>query len=127
MLGVLISIGGVFWAASNPGPQAEQMLHGLEPAHMITLCLVLGTWNMVEIGLLTAGGIGYLRQRRRLGRWVGNVYGVLGVSCNILVVQYLPLAMGGGGQYSLLNVTSLFYPAFTLVLLNLVFRRDFRR
>ena len=127
MLLVLITVGGVFYAARNPGAHADQILHGHEPAYLVTLWLVLGAWNMVEIGLLTASGIGYLRQRRVLGRWVGNVYGVLGIICNILVVQYLPVEMGGGGQYGIGNVTSLFYPAFTLVLLNLVFRRDFRR
>ena len=126
-LGVLIGLGTALWAASNPGsPEAEHFLHGREPTYMVTLFVFLGAWTIVEVGLLVFSGIGYLRQRRKLGRWVGNVYGVLGIICNILVVQYLPADMGGG-KFDIGNVTGLFYPAFTLVLLNLVFRRDFRR
>lgn len=66
--------------------------------------------------LLIAGGIGYLKQRRVLGRTVGNIYGVLGIVLNVGVAVAIMFSFG--------LLVSLLYPVLTLVLVNTTFKDD---
>jgi hypothetical protein len=84
-------------------------------ASAIYLSLLL---SALGIGLLIASGIGYLQQKRVLGRGVGNVYAI--VSLVGQVVSLVLLAQGFG----IANIIGLVYPVLTLILLNTTFKDD---
>ncbi|MDF1702456.1 MAG: hypothetical protein P1V36_15000 [Planctomycetota bacterium] len=69
--------------------------------------------------ILITSGVGYLKQRRGMGRKVGNIYGVLGVIYN------LGFALMTTFQFGVL--IGLLYPVLTLVLINTTFKDDLVR
>lgn len=82
------------------------------------------TWIMVDIFasvlfavLLIVSGIGYLKQKRVMGRRVGSMYGIVGV------LYYLAFVVVVGMQFMIL--IGLIYPVLTLALLNTTFKDDF--
>ena len=77
--------------------------------------------GLVTGALLILSGFGYLRQRRRLGLWIGLVYCGAGIAGQVTVAILSPRELGLG------VVIGLFYPLFTAFLLLAIFRRDFAR
>jgi hypothetical protein len=75
--------------------------------------------------LLIASGIGYLQQKKFLGRVLGNVCAVVRLATALTTVIWLPGALGGG--FGLLSILSFVYPVLTLLLLNVTFKDDFTR
>lgn len=75
--------------------------------------------------LLFLSAIGYLKRKRLLGRYLGNAYAIAAFGFTASSLTLLPKELTGG--LSLAVIRSLFYPVFTLVLLNWVFRRDLVR
>jgi hypothetical protein len=75
--------------------------------------------------LLIVSGIGYLQQKRVLGRMLGNVYAVFAIAMAIPMAVWLPVTLGGG--LSLGTLVNFIYPVLTLVLLNLTFKDDLTR
>ena len=73
--------------------------------------------SFVFAGLLIASGIGYLKQKKVLGRKVGNIYGILGV---LLQAGMAVLAAFNFGM-----LIGFLYPVLTLILLNTTFKDDF--
>ena len=67
--------------------------------------------------LLIVSAVGYLKQRRFMGRTLGNVYAVLGLVSATLFVTAFP--------FRIQSVIEFVYPLLTLFLLNLTFRDDF--
>ena len=75
--------------------------------------------------LLLLSGIGYLKQKRVLGRWFGNGYGIVAITYVTVSLTLLPEELTEG--FSIGVIRSLIYPCFTMVLLNSTFRRDLAR
>jgi hypothetical protein len=75
--------------------------------------------------LLIASGVGYLQQKRFLGRSLGNVYGVVSIAGGLLMA--LIVAEKAGGGFNIGTLVGLVYPVLTLVLLNTTFKEDFIR
>lgn len=75
-------------------------------------------------GLLLAGGVGYLRQRR-WGRVLGNLYVIASVASTVHAVRMVPPEYGGGLRFAALLY--FVYPILTLYLLNWTFREDLKR
>jgi hypothetical protein len=89
-----------------------------------TLPLMLTAAGSALVGaLLIASGVGYLKQKKFLGRTLGNVYAVFSLVTSIPIALFMPVALGGG--FNLLSILGLLYPALTLLLLNTVFKEDF--
>lgn len=79
----------------------------------------------VSAVLLIASGVGYLQQKKFLGRTLGNANAVLGIAASLGMAQLAPAAAGGG--FSLGTLIGLVYPVLTLILLNTTFKEDFVR
>ena len=75
--------------------------------------------------LLILSGIGYLQQKKFLGRTLGNVCAVFRFAVTSATILWLPAAFGGGS--GILSILSFVYPVLTLVLLNTTFKEDLTR
>jgi len=75
--------------------------------------------------LLLISGIGFLKRKRILGRWLGNAYAVVAIGYASASLVLLPSELTGGLTLDLIR--SLFYPLFLVLLLNGVFRKDLVR
>jgi hypothetical protein len=93
---------------------------GGEPPPAVLLYLTL-VYLLVDIGLMIPAGIGYLKLKRVLGRWVGSLQAVISLCYFAAVVTY---TQSEGVQFTFSNLTYLVYPGLTLVLLNVVFREN---
>ena len=78
-------------------------------------------YAQVGIGLLEAllfllSGIGYLKQKRVMGRYLGSIGAVLGLASVAFQLTYFP--------FGLEHMSSIIYPVLVLILLNTTFRDD---
>ncbi len=73
--------------------------------------------------LLLASGVGYLKQKKFLGRFLGNVYAITAIIQGTVTGMMLSPAIGGG--FNLGSIIGLIYPVLTLALLNTTFKEDF--
>ncbi len=78
---------------------------------------------LVSIILEVVSGTGYLKQKRRMGWLVGNIYAVFSLIGGIAIGQMMPSELGGG--FGLSTLIELVYPVLTLFLLNSTFKEDF--
>lgn len=83
---------------------------------VVYAALVLG---VIRMGILLAAGVGYLQQKKFLGRTLGNVYGILAIGDTVMGLALLKSGFGIGA------IIGLIYPILTLVLLNTTFKDDF--
>lgn len=79
--------------------------------------------GVVSSILLIASGVGYLKQKRFLGRTLGNVYAGLAILSS--VVMGFMVSNEAGGGFNIGTIIGLTYPVLTLVLLNTTFKEDF--
>jgi succinate dehydrogenase/fumarate reductase cytochrome b subunit len=84
--------------------------------------IVLGAVSAI---LLIVSGVGYLQQKKFLGRTLGNTYAVLSIASS-LVMGVVVTADAGGG-FNIGTIIGLVYPVLTLILLNGTFKEDFVR
>lgn len=103
--------------------QADKMLQGIEQAGSVWYVII--ALSFVSAVLLIASGIGYLQQKRFLGRTLGNIWAVLSIVGSIVSAVMVTQEVGGG--FSLGAIVGLVYPLLTLVLLNGTFKEDFTR
>jgi hypothetical protein len=85
-------------------------------------------WVAISVAsslLLLLAGIGYLKQKRFLGRTLGNTYAVLAIVTSIVGAATAPVELGGG--FSIGTVIGLVYPLITLYCVNIVFKQDLVR
>ena len=74
--------------------------------------------GVVRVGLMIAAGVGYLGQKRVLGRTVGSLYGALGLLSIVSDIVALHAPVG------IFTIIALIYPVLTLILLNTTFKDD---
>jgi hypothetical protein len=74
-----------------------------------------------DVTLLVVAGVGYLRQRRVMGRWLGSAEAVFSLLFFGYVLGY---TLGQGHPFMFSALQQLIYPGITLVLLNVVFREN---
>lgn len=87
---------------------ANQPGYGLA---MLNLLLSLAT-----VVLLIAAGVGYLGQKRVMGRILGNGYGIASLASSAVGVA--------AGGFSIFTLVFIIYPILTLALLNTTFKDD---
>ena len=85
----------------------------------LVLLLVLTLLSGV---LLLVSGIGYLKQRRILGRMVGKIYAVTAIVDSIVSGLLFKPELSGG--FSIGTIIGLIYPILTLFLINTTFKDD---
>jgi hypothetical protein len=87
-----------------------------------TTLTVIVSMNIIYFLLLLLSGIGYLKLKKIMGRFVGNVYGAAAVIYSILSTMVFPDVFGKSPGIG--AIISLIYPVLTLILLNTVFKKN---
>jgi len=87
-----------------------------------TLVMIVALSILSNI-LLLVSGIGYLKQKKIMGRMVGNAYAIFGIVSSIASGLMFGAEMGGG--FNIGTMIGLIYPVVTLILLNTTFVDDF--
>lgn len=82
---------------------------------VIYLSLLLGTISVI---LLIASGVGYIQQKRFLGRGVGTAYAIVSLVSTVVGIVGIRNGFGIG------TIIGLIYPVLTLILLNTTFKED---
>jgi hypothetical protein len=84
----------------------------------VSVLYLLLLLNLVLVGLLIGAGVGYLKQKRVLGRGIGSTYGIISLATQ--VVGLLLYRQGFG----IASIIGMIYPVLTLILLNTTFKDD---
>ncbi len=71
----------------------------------------------LSAALLIVSGIGYLGQKRVLGRMMGSFYGIASIANN-------GLSLAVGEEFNFGTIVGLVYPVLTLILVNTTFKDD---
>lgn len=78
--------------------------------------------TIISSVLLLLSGIGYLKQKKFLGRTIGNTYAVVTIISSVITGIMFAPELGGG--FNIGTLIGLIYPVLTLILLNTTFRED---
>lgn len=78
--------------------------------------------SLVSSVLLLLSGIGYLKQKKFLGRTIGNLYAVISIISSVVSGILFSVDLGGG--FNIGTMLGLIYPVITLILLNTTFKED---
>jgi hypothetical protein len=98
---------------------ADKALTDANVEHVSAGALYAGiAFGLLRMALMLAAGIGYLGQKRVLGRIVGNLYGALGLLSTIIDVAVVHSGVG------IATIIFVIYPVLTLILLNTTFKDD---
>jgi hypothetical protein len=73
--------------------------------------------------LLLLSGIGYLKQKKIMGRLLGNLYAVINIISSVISGILIDDPDIGGG-FNIMTIVGLIYPVLTLILLNSTFKDD---
>ena len=88
-----------------------------------SLIMLGGALDLVFMILLILAGIGYLKQRRVLGKIVGTVYAVTAILWGAGALFYFQQATGQSAGIG--SLIGFIVPGVTLILLHLTFKDDF--
>lgn len=80
--------------------------------YLVTLMMAVSAF------LLITSGVGYIKQKRFLGRTLGTAYAVLSIGSSVLSLALLHTGFGIG------SIIGLIYPVLTLILVNTTFKDD---
>jgi hypothetical protein len=78
--------------------------------------------SLVTSVLQLLSGIGYLKQKKVMGRMIGNIYAIISIINSI--VSGIMFAPEIGGGFNIMTIVGLIYPVLTLILLNTTFKDD---
>jgi len=78
--------------------------------------------SIISSVLLLLSGIGYLKQKKILGRMMGNTYAVIAIVSSVISGIMFAPELGGG--FNIGTMIGLIYPIITLILLNTTFKDD---
>jgi len=102
--------------------QARTQIEVMQEMGISILVLIL-VLSLVSCTLLLLSGIGYLKQKKFLGRTLGSAYGIITIISSIVSGLMFEAELGGG--FNIGTIIGLIYPALTLILLNTTFKEDF--
>jgi hypothetical protein len=111
----LIALLGLADKVVREGTRGEKGLHDAPGAGLVYLAILM---SVVSIALLITSGVGYLLQKKFLGKMLGNAYGILGLISTAIGVAI-------SSEFNIGTIIGLIYPVLTLALLNTVFKDDF--
>lgn len=95
-----------------------EALQNVGPALFIAIFVL----SAVSCLLLLLSGIGYIKQKKVLGRGLGNVYGILAIVSSVVSGIMFDPEIGGG--FNIGTLINLIYPLLTLILINTTFKDD---
>ena len=130
ILVVLLLISTMLLAACQPAAEPTEEMEEVQRAQFeafqemgVPLLVMLIGFGLVTSVLQLVSGIGYLQQKKILGRMVGNAYAVVSIVSSAISGFMFGAEVGGG--FNILTMVNLIYPVVTLILLNTTFRDDF--
>ncbi len=88
----------------------------------LSVLILIFALSLVSSTLLLLSGIGYLKQKKFLGRTIGNIYAVITIISSVVSGILFAPALGGG--FNIGTIIGLIYPILTLILLNTTFKED---
>jgi len=88
----------------------------------LSVFVIIFALSLISSVLLLLSGIGYLKQKKFLGRMMGNAYAVITIVSSVISGMMFAPEMGGG--FNIGTIIGLIYPVLTLILLNTTFRDD---
>ncbi|MHC4559113.1 MAG: hypothetical protein ACYTEX_24370 [Planctomycetota bacterium] len=88
----------------------------------ISVFIIIFALTLISCVLLLLSGIGYLKQKKFLGRTMGNTYGVITIVASVMTAIMFAPELGGG--FNIGTIIGLIYPILTLILLNTTFKDD---
>ncbi len=84
--------------------------------------IIIFALSLISSVLLLLSGIGYLKQKKFLGRTIGNTYAVVTIISSVISGILFAPELGGG--FNIGTIIGLVYPVLTLILLNTTFSED---
>ena len=96
-------------------------IEALQDMGMSTLVFTCVLTLFSNVRLLLSG-IGYLKQKKFLGRTMGNIYAIVSIISSIITGLMFSSEIGGG--FNIGTIIGLIYPILTLILLNTTFKED---
>ena len=99
----------------------KAQMEAVQNMGMPTLVLIL-VLTLLSGVLLLSSGIGYVKQKKVLGRVVGNVYALSSIVGSLVSGLLFATELGGGFNFG--TIIGLIYPILTLVLINTTFKDD---
>ncbi len=102
-------------------PALVVVLLGLQSMRMRDLALIIVLILLTDV-LLLLSGIGYLKQKKVLGRVIGNVYAICSIVVSIVSGLLFKPELGSAFDFGM--VIGLTYPILTAVLINTTFKDD---
>ena len=84
--------------------------------------IIIFVLSLISSVLLLLSGIGYLKQKKFLGRTIGNTYAVVTIISSVITGIMFAPELGGG--FNIMTMVGLIYPVLTLILLNTTFKED---
>jgi hypothetical protein len=107
--------------AENMDEKARTQWEALQAVGLPVLIGLLVASGVASI-LLLISGIGYIKQKKFLGRFLGNTYAVVAIISGIVSGVMMKTEIGGG--FTIGAIIGLVYPVLTLILLNTTFKED---
>ena len=95
-----------------------KMMESLEKIPNVAMLYVGVVIAIVTVGLMIVSGVGYLRQKRVLGRSLGNAYAICSLGNTLFSLIVI------GQKFGITTIINFVYPVLTLVLLNSTFKDD---
>ncbi|MCA8975452.1 MAG: hypothetical protein KDC98_12080 [Planctomycetes bacterium] len=105
------------------GREAIETLRELDIGNFM---LAIAATGALVVGLQIASGIGYLKQKRLLGRIVGSIYALASIGHTVLMT-YGFTPDGERQGFQLFTMVLSIYPALSLILINTTFKEDLTR
>jgi hypothetical protein len=112
-----------FFADRIKDEEVRQLAEALKAASPMEL-IAMVTSSAIASLLMIVAGVGYLQQRRTMGRRVGNL------ACLTMIVAVAleqNLLSGTDGGFGFGTIPAVLYPVLSLFLLNTTFKEDFIR
>ena len=113
----LVALLGVAEAATG-GAISEGIGDGLSEVGLSGgLLMITIVLSIASCALLIISGVGYIQQKRVLGRIMGSLYGILALLGTMIMI-------GSGQTFGIGEIIGLIYPVLTLIMVNTTFKED---
>lgn len=125
MLAMMAIIGKAAESGDSGAAEAQQEMAKAWQEIGVGVFYAMLAFMAVSAILLIVSGVGYIQQKKFLGRTLGNAYAVSSIASSVITGVVVTEAAGGG--FNIGTIIGLVYPVLTLVLINGTFKDDFIR
>ncbi|HDY65357.1 MAG TPA: hypothetical protein ENH84_03875 [Phycisphaerae bacterium] len=121
IIGMIVMLALFGMLAENMDEQSRTQWEAMQTTgRPMLICLLVA--SAISSILLLISGIGYIKQKKFLGRTLGNAYAILAIIIGVVSAVMMKREIGGG--FTIGAIIGLIYPVLTLILLNTTFKED---